>query len=132
MKKNAGIFVCAIIGLVLIITEISAKKLITDNTENNIPINYNKLTNNTKKQEINIKNENIVFLGDSITEIYPIDDIYDFINYLDDIGVNKELLFIIEKVFTNCKNENPYQLLDTLIPYIGKSKAYTHIKNKSR
>ena len=61
MKKNAGIFVCAIIGLVLIITEISAKKLITDNTENNIPINYNKLTNNTKKQEINIKNENIVF-----------------------------------------------------------------------
>ena len=53
-------------------------------------------------------------------------------NYLDDIGVNKELLFIIEKVFTNCKNENPYQLLDTLIPYIGKSKAYTHIKNKSR
>lgn len=63
---------------------------------------------------------------------YSIDDIYDFINYLDDIGVNKELLFIIEKVFTNCKNENPYQLLDTLIPYIGKSKAYTHIKNKSR
>lgn len=76
MKKSTGIFICIIVGLILIIAEISAKKLITDNKENDMSINYKELLDNKQKQEINIKNENIVFLGDSITEIYPIDDIY--------------------------------------------------------
>lgn len=47
-----------------------------------ISINNSKViakTDEVKKQTIKdiIKNENIVFLGDSITEYYPIDEIYD-------------------------------------------------------
>lgn len=69
--------------------------------------------------------------GENINN-YSINEIYNFINYLEDIGVEKELLLTIEKIFTNSKNENPYQLLGSLLPYIGKSKAYKHIKIKNK
>ena len=43
----------------------------TDNTDSDSKKAVNKSNNNSFKQE-----ENIVFLGDSITEYYPIDEIY--------------------------------------------------------
>lgn len=65
--------------------------------------------------------------GSNINNI-SLDEFYDFINYLESIGINKEILYLFENIVTNSKNINPYELLDTLTPYVGRSRAYRHIK----
>ncbi len=43
-----------------------------------------------------------------------IEDFYTYLNYLDRIGINQELLNIIEKIVINCPNINPEPYLETL------------------
>lgn len=43
-----------------------------------------------------------------------IEDFYTYINYLDRIGIDKELLTIMEKIVYNCPNVNPEPYLETL------------------
>lgn len=43
-----------------------------------------------------------------------IDEFYRFINYLNDIGVNKELLKCFERILTNGNNINPCDYIDSL------------------
>ena len=43
-----------------------------------------------------------------------IENFYEYLNYLEYVGVNKELLNIFSKVVANCKNENPLNYLDSL------------------
>ena len=39
---------------------------------------------------------------------------YLYLNYLESIGVNKELVEIFSRIVSNKKNKNPYNLLDSL------------------
>ena len=43
-----------------------------------------------------------------------IEEFYEYLNYLESLGVNKELLNIFSKIVNNCDNENPEYLLDSL------------------
>ncbi|MBR6690599.1 MAG: hypothetical protein IKL65_04650 [Bacilli bacterium] len=52
--------------------------------------------------------------GDKINRI-SLEEFYEYLNYLEFIGVNKDLITIFSKLFvTNCKNENPLNYLDSL------------------
>jgi len=60
-----------------------------------------------------------------------IENFYEYLNYLEDIGINKELLAIFSKVVANCKNENPLYYLDSLTSeqiYRAKESVYTKVK----
>ena len=43
-----------------------------------------------------------------------VEEFYEYMTYLTKIGVNKELLSAFEKTLSNCHNENPSYLLDSL------------------
>ncbi len=45
---------------------------------------------------------------------FKIEKYYNFLNYLDDISISKELLDSFYRLLTNSKNENPYLLLDSI------------------
>ena len=70
--------------------------------------------------------------GSNITN-FTIDEFYEYLEYLKNIGIPLELIQYFDKIVSNSQNENPYELLDCLIPYVGRSnhKVYKYIKNKS-
>ncbi len=70
--------------------------------------------------------------GDNIQN-FTLQEFYDYLEYLQYIGVDKELLSYFEKIATCSENENPYELLDSLIPFIGRSNyhVYSYLKKKS-
>lgn len=55
---------------------------------------------------------------------------YNYINYLEEIGINKDLLFCIEKIYHSGNNENPLCYLDE-IP-IKKAYEAHHLVYKKR
>lgn len=54
------------------------------------------------------------YLYDGRVDRLSIEDFYRFINYLDDIEVNKELIESFEKIVVGAPNVNPVNYLDTL------------------
>ena len=73
------------------------------------------------------------FLYESDTSRFTLQEFYDYLEYLENIGVDKELLSYFEKIVSGSPNENPYPLLDSLTNYIGRSNhhVYSYIKKKS-
>ena len=73
------------------------------------------------------------FLYEDNISRFNLQEFYDYIEYLQSIGVSKELLDIFDKIVSESTNENPCELLDSLIPFIGRSNhyVYSHIKKKS-
>ena len=73
------------------------------------------------------------FLYEDNISRFNLEEFYDYIDYLHTIGVNNELLTIFERIVSESTNENPSELLDSLIPVIGRANhyVYTHIKKKS-
>ena len=73
------------------------------------------------------------FLYEDNIGSFTLQEFYDYLEYLSKIGVDKKLLSCFEKITTNSQNENPYELLDALIPFIGRSNnhVYSYIKKKS-
>lgn len=70
--------------------------------------------------------------GKNISQI-SIEEFYNYINYLEYIGVDKKLLDIFEKILSGAHNENPVHLLDTLtenIVYRSKENIYKLNKGK--
>lgn len=54
-------------------------------------------------------------------------EFYGYMNYLESIGVNKNFLFAVEKIYHSGENENPLPYLDYLIenePYQAYHKVY--------
>ena len=71
--------------------------------------------------------------GEKINNI-GIENFYEYLNYLNSIGVNKELLDIFSKLLvSNCKNENPINYLDSLTnTQICRSKKVVYEKTKDK
>ena len=70
--------------------------------------------------------------GDNIQN-FTINDFYNYLEYLQHIGINHELLSIFEKIATGSENENPGELLDSLTPYLGRTNyhVYSYYRKKS-
>ena len=69
--------------------------------------------------------------GDNIQN-FTLQEYYDYLEYLQYIGVDKELLSYFEKIATCSENENPYELIDTLIPHIGRSNYHVYSYNRKK
>lgn len=68
--------------------------------------------------------------GNKLGSIEP-EEFYDYLNYLEYIGINKDLINIFGKVVANCKNENPLYYLDSLTSEqicSAKEKVYEKVK----
>ena len=73
------------------------------------------------------------FLYEDNISRFTLEEFYDYIEYLQTIGMDRELLDIFDKIVSESINENPYMLLDSIIPFIGRSNhyVYSHIKKKA-
>lgn len=73
------------------------------------------------------------FLYDENTSRFTLQEFYEYLEYLESIGVDKELLSYFEKIVDGSPNENPYPLLDSLTNHVGRSNyhVYSYIKKKS-
>lgn len=65
------------------------------------------------------------FYGDNIGKM-SIGDFYVYLEYLSKLGVSKEFLDVISYIYTNRSNENPYELLDALTPFYGRTHQNTY------
>lgn len=108
------------------------------------------IINGIEKYKINEDlNSNGHMIADSNTDLYcycsiilnylygkkignmQIDNFYEYLNYLESIGINKELINIFGKLLDNCKNENPLNYLDSLTSeqiYRAKESVYSKVK----
>lgn len=69
--------------------------------------------------------------GNKLNNI-SIENYYEYLNYLEAIGINKELINIFSNLFTNCKNENPICYLDSLTgEQICRAKKLVYNKTKN-
>ena len=60
--------------------------------------------------------------GENINNI-KLEEYYDYLYYLEAIGINKELIDIFKKLVGNAKNENPLNYLDSLTyEQVGRAK----------
>lgn len=50
-----------------------------------------------------------------------LEEFYNYLEYLHSIGMSQEIIDIFEKIVSNTQNENPYELLDSLIPFYGRA-----------
>ena len=67
--------------------------------------------------------------GDNVANL-TIAEFYAYLEYLQHLGLDHELLSYFERIATCSENENPYELLDALIPYIGRSNYHVYHYHK--
>lgn len=60
------------------------------------------------------------FYGGEIEKL-SLEELYDYFDYLYQIGVDQNLIDIFKKILSNSPNENPYKLLKGLIPFYGRT-----------
>ena len=91
---------------------------------------YIKPSTDTELYCYNIMILNTLF-GGGINRL-SLEEFYNYIEYLKSLGIEQELIDIFEKIVSNSHNENPYQLLDSLTPYLGQSNkhVYSYIRKK--
>ena len=65
-------------------------------------------------------------------EKLEIEELYNYLEYLHQIGVDIKLINIFKKILSNSPNENPYNLLETLIPFYGRSHKNVYRCNLKR
>ena len=110
------------------------------------------LLNNAKsKYQINTKGNLGYVTADEESDIYcyvimilnylykgnldsvSVDEFYEYLNYLEDIGVNQELVDNFGRVVINKPNENPVNYLDTLTRenvFRAKKNVYKKVKKR--
>lgn len=114
-------------------------------TDKSVIYNINKYIKNTDESS------NSYIIPDSNTDMYcyiimilnylyginvsnmSIEELFEYLNYLEYIGVNKELINVFSKIVSNCKNESPLYYLDSLTPeqiYRSSNKVYNNVKGK--
>lgn len=65
-------------------------------------------------------------------EKLEIEELYNYLEYLHQIGVDIKLINIFKKILSNSPNENPYNLLESLIPFYGRSHKNVYRCNLKR
>ena len=55
-----------------------------------------------------------------------LEEMYIYLEYLSSLGVSLELLNAFEKITSNTHNENPYELLDNLIPILPRANKHVY------
>lgn len=63
---------------------------------------------------------------------FSIQEFYNYLEYLRDIGVDLELLQKFEKILSNNPNENPYELLECLKYSFGRANHHVYSKVRKR
>ena len=60
------------------------------------------------------------------------EEYYNYLEYLNKLGLSKELLTVFETVFTNTMNQNPYQILDCIKDVYPRSikNVYEYVNKK--
>ena len=67
------------------------------------------------------------FLYGSSVNNFTIPEFYNYLNYLNHIGVNNELLDYFNRLATNNRNKNPMNFLDTLTEeHLGRAKKIVY------
>ena len=97
--------------------------------ENNEPFGYVKANENSDLYCYNIIILNYLF-GKSVNNM-TIDEFYSYLNYLEYIGINKNLIESFNSIIINKKNQNPANYLDTLTNkevYRAKEIVYKKLK----
>ena len=61
-----------------------------------------------------------LFFGDNIGRI-SISEYFVYLEYLMKLGVSKELIDKLSYIYMNRSNENPYEYLEELLPYYGRT-----------
>ena len=84
-------------------------KIIEDNSSS---LGYVEADSNTDLYCYIIMISNYLY-GENINNL-NLEDFYNYLTYLEKIGINKELIEIFKNIVSNKDNENPYDLLDTL------------------
>lgn len=68
--------------------------------------------------------------GDNVNNM-GIGEYYDYLNYLDDIGINKSLLYCFDRVVSDGDNINPMNYIDSLsYKDVGKSRKIVYRYNR--
>ena len=60
------------------------------------------------------------------------DEFYDYLEYMSDLGISKELIDIFSTILINKDNINPYEYLEELIPYYNKLNRNTFVRVRSK
>ena len=55
-----------------------------------------------------------------------LEEFYNYLEYLQTIGLDNELLSSFERIVTCSENENPYMMLDSILPFIGRSNYHVY------
>jgi len=70
--------------------------------------------------------------GDSINN-FTLPNFYEYINYLENIGFNKELVELFSRIVIDKKNENPINYLDSITDtnvYRARKEVYNKVRRK--
>lgn len=69
--------------------------------------------------------------GENVTKM-TIPEFYNYLEYLNNIGVDLELLEKFEKILSNNPNENPYELLECLKNNFGRANHHVFAKIRKK
>ena len=74
---------------------------------------------------------NFIYGGE--IEKLTIEEYYDYLEYLLSIGTDRQIINIFKKIVINSPNENPYNLLEKIIPLYGRmhKNVYKSVKKNS-
>ena len=73
------------------------------------------------------------YITGNIFKYFTVDNFYDYLNLLSNMGINPNLLYLIEKIVTKDDNINPYEYLRNLTTQdiqTTKEAALTIIKKR--
>jgi len=69
------------------------------------------------------------FLYGSSVNNFTVPEFYNYLNYLNHIGVNRELLEYFDRLATNNRNKNPFNCLDSLTEeQLARAKGFVYTK----
>ena len=63
---------------------------------------------------------------------YSITYFYEYLEYLDSLGVPREFLRMASGIYDHNNNENPCEYIEKLIPFYGRANVYTYEKVRAK
>lgn len=69
--------------------------------------------------------------NDDVINMMP-EEFYDYLEYMSELGVSKEIIDIFSTILINKDNINPYEYLEELIPYYSKLNRKAFVRARSK